>query len=205
MLRVLQEGEFERVGGSKTIKVDVRIIAATNRNLKAEIKKGLFRDDLWYRLSVFPITVPPLRQRQGDIPLLVNYFVEKFNRKLGRAVTSISSATMKALEGYSWQGNVRELANVIERAVINSPGTMLQLTDKLEHEGSTTGAAANGTKRLIEVERDHILQVLNLTEWKIEGAQGAARILGMNPSTLRSRLIKLGIQRPAEQGAPIHR
>jgi PAS domain S-box-containing protein len=205
LLRVLQEGEFERIGGSKTIKVDARIIAATNRNLKAEIKKGLFRDDLWYRLSVFPITVPPLRQREGDIPLLVNYFVEKFNRKLGRAVTSISSATMKALEGYSWQGNVRELANVIERAVINSPGSMLQLTDQLEHEGSSTGAAANGAKRLIEVERDHIQQVLTLTEWKIEGPQGAAMILGMNPSTLRSRLLKLGIQRPTEQESPIHR
>ena len=205
LLRVLQEGEFERVGGGSTINVDVRIIAATNRDLKAEIVKNLFREDLWYRLSVFPITLPPLRQREGDIPLLVNHFIDKFNKKLGRNVTSISSATMKALQRYSWRGNVRELANVIERAVINSPGPTLQIVDKLDGEGSVAVSAANGAKRLIDVERNHILQVLNSTGWKIEGSSGAATVLGMKSSTLRTRLAKLGIHRPVSQGTAADR
>ena len=198
LLRVLQDGEFERVGGSNTIKADVRIIAASNRDLKAMTEKGLFREDLWYRLSVFPITVPPLRQRDGDIPLLVNHFVETFNRKLGRNITSISLATLKTLQRYSWRGNVRELANVIERAVINSQGPALQLADKLEDENYPADTTENSTGRLIEVERNHILKVLTSTGWKIEGRQGAATILGMKSSTLRTRLAKLGIHRPSK-------
>jgi len=196
LLRVLQDGEFERLGSSNTIKVDVRIIAATNRNLKAEIQKGLFREDLWFRLSVFPITVPALRQRKDDIPTLVNYFVDKFNRKLGKAISSISPSTNSALQSYSWPGNVRELANVIERAVISSKGLTLQLGDKLEDEDAPKQNSEVSAKSLVEVERDHIFQILNVTGWKIEGPQGAAKILGMNASTLRTRMIKLGIQRP---------
>ncbi len=199
LLRVLQEGEFERVGGNKSIKVDVRIIAATNRNLKTEIQKGLFREDLWYRLSVFPITVPPLRQRKVDIPLLVNYFVDKFNRKLGKSVTSISPRVMEALENYSWPGNVRELANVIERAIINSRGSTLDLADPLDDGTTSSLATGNGSQSLIDVERNHILRVLESADWKIEGQSGAARILGLHPSTLRTRMIKLHIQRPRVQ------
>ncbi|HEX2929217.1 MAG TPA: sigma 54-interacting transcriptional regulator, partial [Candidatus Binatia bacterium] len=196
LLRVLQDGEFERVGGGNTIKANVRIITATNRDLKAMTEQGLFREDLWYRLSVFPITVPPLRQREGDIPLLVNHFVETFNRKLGRNITSISSATLKALQRYSWRGNIRELANVIERAVINSQGPTLQLADKLEDKNYPADTAENDTRLLIEVERNHIVKILNSTGWKIEGRRGAATILGMKSSTLRTRLAKLGIHRP---------
>jgi len=196
LLRVLQDGEFERVGGSQTIKVDVRIIAATNRNLKAEIQEGHFREDLWYRLSVFPITVPPLRQRKSDLPLLINYFVDKFNRKLGKSVTSISPTALKELETYSWPGNVRELANVIERAVINSKGADFRLADRLVDETPSSPVTGDNPKSLIDVERNHILQVLVSTGWKIEGNHGAARILGLNPSTLRTRMSKLRIQRP---------
>jgi formate hydrogenlyase transcriptional activator len=196
MLRVLQDGEFERVGGSRTIKVDVRIIAATNRNLKTEIQNGHFREDLWYRLSVFPITVPPLRQRKSDLPLLINYFVDKFNRKLGKSVTNISPTALKELENYSWPGNVRELANIIERAVINSKGADFRLADRLDDESPSSSPTVDGQKTLIDVERNHILQILVSTGWKIEGNHGAARILGLNPSTLRTRMSKLQIQRP---------
>ena len=201
LLRVLQEGEFERLGSSQTRKVDVRIIAATNRNLKSEVQNGLFREDLWYRLNVFPITVPPLRQRKPDIPMLVNFFVNRSNRKLGRFVKTISPQTLQTLQSYYWPGNVRELANVIERALINSPGAVLQLADKLEVD---TGVSVNGNgnghqkpmSKLEDVERDHILATLNSCEWRIEGANGAAHILGINSSTLRSRMNKLGIKRP---------
>ena len=205
LLRVLQEGEFERLGSSQTRKVDVRIIAATNRNLKAEVHNGLFREDLWYRLNVFPITVPPLRQRKSDIALLVNFFVDQANRKLGRVVKTISPQTLQALENYYWPGNVRELANVVERALINSNGTVLQLADKLESDLSVAvnGNGSNGHHKpfstLEDVERDHILAVLDACEWRIEGPNGAAEVLGLNSSTLRSRMNKLGIKRPKPQ------
>jgi PAS domain S-box-containing protein len=202
LLRVLQEGEFERLGSSQTRKVDVRIIAATNRNLKVEVQNGSFREDLWYRLNVFPITVPPLRQRKSDIALLVNFFVDQANRKLGRIVKTISPQTMQTLQNYYWPGNVRELANVVERALINSNGAVLQLADKLDAEFPVL-ANGNGHDRplstLEDIERDHILSVLDACEWRIEGSSGAADVLGLNSSTLRSRMNKLGIKRPKPQ------
>jgi len=194
LLRILQDGEFERVGGSKTTKVDVRVIAATNRGLQLEVSKGLFREDLWYRLNVFPITLPPLRDRREDIPLLVNFFTNQFSRKIGRGIRSVDPATMKALQNYGWPGNVRELSNVIERAVINTQGTVLQLADKLEPSLNTHDDYRNA-KRFEELEREIILQRLEQTNWKISGPGGAAASLGLNPSTLRTRMIKLGIQR----------
>jgi PAS domain S-box-containing protein len=205
LLRVLQEGEFERLGSSQTRKVDVRIIAATNRNLKAEVQYGLFREDLWYRLNVFPITVPPLRQRKSDIALLVDFFVDSANRKLGRVVKTISPQTLEALENYYWPGNVRELANVVERALINSNGTLLQLAEKLDSElpMDVNGNGITGHHKplstLEDVERDHILAVLEGCEWRVEGPNGAAEVLGLNSSTLRSRMNKLGIKRPKPQ------
>jgi len=194
LLRILQDGEFERVGGSKTLKVDVRIIAATNRNLQLEVPKGLFREDLWYRLNVFPITLPPLCNRKEDISMLVNFFINQFNRKIGRNVRSVDPATMKALQNHSWPGNIRELSNVIERAVINTEGSVLQLADKLESPPEPGDYLMN-TKSFEELEREIILQRLKQTNWKISGPGGAANSLGLNPSTLRTRMIKLGIQR----------
>ena len=202
LLRVLQEGEFERLGSSQTRKVDVRIIAATNRNLKVEVQNGLFREDLWYRLNVFPITVPPLRHRKSDIALLVNFFVNRCNRKLGRIVKKVSPQTMQILENYYWPGNVRELANVIERALINSSGAVLQLADNLEAEPPAP-ASRNGHRpsKLEDVEREHIVNTLDACDWRIEGVKGAAEILGINSSTLRSRMNKLGIKRPRPNSA----
>ncbi len=209
LLRVLQEGEFERLGSSQTRKVDVRIIAATNRNLKMEVQNGLFREDLWYRLNVFPITVPPLRHRKSDVALLVNFFVNRSNRKLGRIVKTISPQTMQTLQDYYWPGNVRELANVIERALINSNGTVLQLADKLDANPPERRVNGNGNgnghhkalTKLEDVERDHILNTLNACDWRIEGVKGAAETLGINSSTLRSRMIRLGIKRPRPNSA----
>lgn len=194
LLRVIQEGEFERVGGSKTIKVDVRIIAATNRNLRQEVEKGTFREDLWYRLNVFPITAPPLRQRKDDIPLLVEYFVGKYAKKAGKRISSVSPRVMQSLQDHQWPGNVRELANVIERAVIHTQGSVLQLADRFEQ---TPGEPAEiSSMSLEDIERSYIIRVLENTGWRIEGPNGAAKILGLNASTLRARMIKLGIQRP---------
>ena len=195
LLRVLQEGEFERVGGSETLKVNVRVIAATNRNLRIAVEDGLFREDLWYRLNVFPITLPPLRQRKEDIPLLVNFFVNHFGKKLGKPIKSVAPSTMQSLQRYSWPGNVRELANIIERAVINAQGPILALADKLEAIQDVS-ASFGETKTLEEIEREIILQRLRETHWKIEGQTGAAQSLGLNPSTLRNRMQKLGIHRP---------
>jgi PAS domain S-box-containing protein len=192
LLRVIQEGEFDRLGGTKTIKVDVRIIAATNKNLKEEVEKGTFRQDLWYRLNVFPVTIPPLNQRKEDIPLLVDYFVAKWSKKFGKNITSVSANAMNTLQGHSWPGNVRELANVIERAVINSRGNVLQLVDRFEHASEERSSSA---KSLEDMERDYIVRTLENTGWRIEGPYGAAKILGLNPSTLRTRMIKLQIQR----------
>jgi PAS domain S-box-containing protein len=194
LLRVLEEGEFERLGSARTIKVNARVIAATNRNLSMEVKKGLFREDLWYRLNVFPITVPPLRERKEDIPLLVEAFVLKLSKELGKSIRTITPATMRALQDYSWPGNVRELANVIERAVINTEGAVLRLADQLNRPEATE--LPFGRQTLEEMERQYILRVLGETGWRIEGPKGAARILGINPSTLRTRMIKLGIHKP---------
>jgi len=193
LLRVLQEGELERLGGAKTIQVDVRLIAATNRNLKLLTEKGAFREDLWYRLNVFPITVPPLRQRKEDIPNLVEHFVRKSARKLGKTITSVSPRAMQSLQAHTWPGNVRELANVIERAVIQAQGPVLHLLENLQQPGDEPAAAV---RSLEEIEREHVIRTLDSCGWRIEGPYGAAKILGLNPSTLRARLAKLGIQRP---------
>jgi PAS domain S-box-containing protein len=192
LLRVFQEGEFERLGGTKTIKIDVRIIAATNRNLKLEVEKGTFRQDLWYRLNVFPITVPPLRQRKEDIPALVDHFVGLLAKRFGKRITSVSTDTMRHLQGHSWPGNVRELANVIERAVIHTRGSVLHLADSFEQSREDVPSS---TMSLEEMEREYILRTLESTGWRIEGPYGAAKILGLNPSTLRTRMAKLHIQR----------
>ena len=194
LLRVIQDGEFERLGSNRPIKIDARIITATNRNLEDEIKQGRFRQDLWYRLNVFPITLPPLRQRSGDIPLLVNEFAKRFSKKIGRVITKIPDNTMEALKKYPWPGNIRELQNVIERAVINSPGAVLQLADTLEGSVEMDPTETQG-RSLKDIERETILKVLEETEWKIEGKNGAAAILDLNPSTLRGRMRKFGIQR----------
>jgi formate hydrogenlyase transcriptional activator len=193
LLRVIQHNEFERLGSSHTVKVDVRIVATTNRNLEEEARNGRFRQDLYYRLNVFPITVPPLRQRKEDIPLLVQAFVERYSRKLGKQITSIQKETMRALQDYPWPGNVRELESIIERAVILCPGPVLQLADKLE----VSSLALSSTMRTLEeIEQNQILKILSETRWRIEGKDGAAAILGLNPSTLRARMHKLGIVRP---------
>ncbi len=195
LLRVIEHGEFERLGSTRTIKVDVRVISATNRNLEEEVRKGRFREDLWYRLNVFPVTVPPLRERQEDIPLLVQSFVSRIQKKIGREIRTIPKKTMEALQEYPWPGNIRELENVIERAVISSTGTSLRLADRLENP-ATGKLKKSRTKTLEEVERDHILEVLEETNWRISGDKGAARILGLHFNTLRGRMKKLGIRPP---------
>jgi formate hydrogenlyase transcriptional activator len=203
LLRVIQDGEFERVGGTATLKVDVRLLAATNRRLDEEVRAGRFRQDLWYRLNVFPITVPPLRQRAEDIPLLVRHFVEKHCRRMGRTL-DVSVATLNDLAAQPWPGNVRELESVIERAVISSPGPALRVMDlgdgtRRGQEPSPEGYS--GGKTLEQNERDHILATLERTSWRIAGEGGAAALLAINPSTLRSRILKLGIVRPGSRPA----
>ena len=193
LLRVIQEGEFERLGSSRTIKVDVRIIAATNRNLEEEVRQGRFREDLWYRLNVFPITMPPLRDRMEDIPLLVDFYVKKISKRMGKIIEVIPASVMDALQNYYWPGNVRELENVLERAVINSSGPKLRLIDELKKPFKDL---TPGQKTLAAVERDHIIRVLEQTYWKVSGKGSASEILGLNRSTLRARMRKLGISQP---------
>jgi formate hydrogenlyase transcriptional activator len=197
LLRVIQHNEFERLGSSRTIKVDTRILATTNRDLEEEIRKGRFRQDLYYRLNVFPITVPPLRQRVEDIPILVAAFVERYAREMGKSITSIPKETMKVLQNYPWPGNVRELESIIERAIILCPGPVLQLADKLDISSPTL---ASTVKTLEEMERNQILKTISETSWRIEGKDGAATILGLHPSTLRAKMHKLGIVRPESKG-----
>lgn len=194
LLRVIQDGEMERLGSPRTIKIDVRIIAASNRNLQDEIRKGRFRADLFYRLNVFPISIPPLRQRIGDIPLLINFFVAKFNKKTGKNIKTVPKKTLDALQEYYWPGNVRELESIIERAVITSPGSALQIQDRFETSRKTTPVGEE-VKALVDLERDHILQVLRQTGWRVEGKSGAAAILDINSSTLRARMRKFNIRR----------
>jgi len=210
LLRVLQEHEFERLGGSDSIKVDVRVIAATNRDLLRSIAEGAFRQDLYYRLNVFPVLLPPLRERPEDILPLVHYFVRRFSLKIGRKITRIPRETMERLVSYYWPGNVRELENVIERSVILSQGSELEVAPgvlpdsaAVHHTPAAAPLAAQGEKRpvspapqsLDQVERTHILEVLMRTSWRIEGPEGAAALLNLNPSTLRSRMKKLGVRR----------
>jgi transcriptional regulator with GAF, ATPase, and Fis domain len=195
LLRVIQDGEFERLGSPHTIKTNVRIIAATNRNLAEEVRNGTFREDLFYRLNVFPITLPPLRRRAEDIPLLVNHFVAKFNAKIGKKIGAVSKDTLNSLQEYYWPGNVRELESVIERAVINSQGNTLQVLDRFETIRKPEEPAGVDVRSLVELEHDHILQLLKKTSWRIEGKSGAALLLGLNASTLRARMRKYGIVR----------
>jgi len=194
LLRVLEDGEFERLGSSITMKVNVRVIAATNRDLENQVREGSFREDLYYRLNVFPITVPPLRERREDIPLLTRFLVEKAAKRLGKTIKFIPRNVMTRLQEYRWPGNVRELQNVIERAVINSTESKLQLVDDLRLPDSNTDSET--LKSLQEIETSHIVRVLEKTNWRIDGPKGAAMILKVNPSTLRSRIRKLRINKP---------
>ena len=192
LLRVLQEQEFERLGGTHTIHVDVRLVAATNQNLEEMVAERAFRSDLYYRLRVFPLHMPPLRERQEDIPALVRYFVEKHARRMNRTVETIPSETLDLLQHYSWPGNIRELENLIERAVIVSPGPVLRVP--LDGLKSTPEPATEGMT-LQAAERDHILKALEATKWVLAGPQGAAARLGMKRTTLQSKMRKLGVVR----------
>jgi formate hydrogenlyase transcriptional activator len=190
LLRVLNDGEFERLGTPKTIKVDVRIIAATNRDLIDVVRDGRFREDLYYRLNIFPITVPPLRDRKQDILPMVWSFVKEFGDRMGKRIESIPQKCIEGLQAYHWPGNVRELRNIVERSMIITVGPALWI------ETPKMAETKNGKlSTLEEVERRHIIQVLNSTGWKVSGGKGAAEILGMNPKTLESRLKKLGMKR----------
>jgi formate hydrogenlyase transcriptional activator len=195
LLRVLQEQEFERVGGTETIKVDVRLIAATNRDLGKMVEEGTFRADLFYRLNVFPLRIPPLRERTEDIPELILHFLTMASRKIGRTVTAVSPSSLDRLMHYHWPGNVRELQNVIERATIMSDDPIVEIVDTLVSQHPVQ-PSENTYMNLVDVEREHITKVLKDTSWAIEGKAGAAAILGLAPSTLRSRMAKFGITRP---------
>jgi formate hydrogenlyase transcriptional activator len=221
LLRVLQEHEFEPLGSSRTIRVNVRIIAASNRDLDKAIQEGRFRADLYYRLNVLPMVLPPLRQRRSDIPLLTAFFVERFARQLGKQITGVTQDSMDILSRYDWPGNIRELQNVIERAVVLSRGSVLRLgrdllpvcTDSVPDEevaasvprnGKDSGSQGDDSLSLEEVERGYILRVLTRTQWVIEGQNGAAKILDLHPNTLRSRMKKLGVDRAAMKSSPSH-
>ena len=193
LLRVLQEGEFERLGDSHTTKVNVRVIAATNRKLQDAVTAGEFREDLYYRLNVFPIYCPPLRERKEDIPLLANHFASKYSAKFGRDIQTISQKAMDSLLSYNWPGNVRELENIIERAIIVSQGRHLDFGDWFSKDVVSSEDARMLT--LEELERQHISNALELARWTVRGEQGAAKMLGMKPTTLEARIKKLGIER----------
>ncbi|GAB5521224.1 MAG: hypothetical protein RhofKO_34750 [Rhodothermales bacterium] len=196
LLRILQEGEFERLGNPRTMHVDVRVIAATNRDLAARVREGSFREDLYYRLNVVPLKLPPLRDRLGDVPLLVRHVLSGAAKRFGRPLPVIPPKVMRALEKYTWPGNVRELTNVIERALILSDDDELQLAEPLSAQAASTLTGAITSARMEDVEREHIRSVLDQTGWQVRGIGGAAEKLGLNASTLRSRMKKLGIERP---------
>jgi formate hydrogenlyase transcriptional activator len=191
LLRVLEERQIERLGNPRGITVDVRIIAATHRNLEQRIAEGRFREDLFYRLNVFPIHVPPLRERLEDIPLLVQCFVDEFAKAFGKQIESISRETIAALQQYPWPGNTRELRNVIERAMIASNGPRLTIPIP-----SSTATAVNRSLKLVDVQKAHIRIVLESTGWRIRGSDGAANRLGLRPTTLETRMARLGLTRP---------
>ena len=197
LLRVLEDGTFERLGSSKTIRVDVRVIAATNRDLAKEVSQGRFREDLYYRLNVFPVTIPPLRERRDDIPLLGWTFVKEYSEDMGKTIESIPRKTMDTLQRYSWPGNVRELKNVVERAMILSKGPSLHI----EIPGISKSRKPRSMMTLEEVEKRHITNVLETSGWRVRGKNGAAEILGLKPTTLDSRIKKLGIPRRPSQSA----
>jgi transcriptional regulator with GAF, ATPase, and Fis domain len=204
ILRVLQEGQVERLGAGRTTRVDVRVVTATNRNLAEEVRCGRFRRDLFYRLNVFPITLPTLRERRDDLPALVRYLVDRLGRDLGKPIAHISPGTYRALERYDWPGNIRELENVLQQAIIVSHEGALDLSDfigeSMQVEASVR-TPPSGSRSLVDVERDHIQLVLETVGWRIEGVAGAAQVLGLRPSTLRTRMRKLGIQRPPKPQA----
>jgi transcriptional regulator with GAF, ATPase, and Fis domain len=199
LLRVLQEGQLERLGSPRTVEVDVRVIGATNHDLGEEVSQRRFRSDLFYRLNVFPIMVPALRDRREDIPLLVRHLVDRFSRALNKLIDTIPVAVMRTLERYDWPGNVRELENVLQRAIILSPGSTLTLASGWMPVPQSLGTAE--PVALVDVERRHIRTILDATRWRIEGQAGAAHLLGLKPSTLRSRMAKLGIARPTPLSA----
>jgi formate hydrogenlyase transcriptional activator len=222
----LQEGEFEPVGSSRTVRADVRIIAATNRNLEEAARDGQFRSDLFYRLNVFPLHIPPLRERHQDITQLVMFFLSRFAKKFGKRMNGVSQETMELLVQYPWPGNIRELQNVIERGVVLAQGPVLTLdpgglqamspsVPATRARGASAGRAAapaavdrfpsHSPATLEEIERRHILTTLEQSRWVIEGTKGAASLLNMHPNTLRSRMKKLGIRRPTRETAiPTH-
>lgn len=198
LLRVLQEQEFERVGGTKTLRTDVRLIAATNRDLQQQVRTGTFRPDLYYRLNVFPVALPPVRDRREDIPRLIRHFLSRAARKFGKPLADVSPAFLEQAMGYDWPGNVRELENCVERAAVLASETVLEVIEPLAAPVSLEAkpdVLRPSPETLEDVERNHILHVLEQTQWAIEGERGAARMLGLNPSTLRGRLRKLGIRR----------
>ncbi len=201
LLRVLQEREFDRVGGSTPIKVDIRVLAASNRDLLKAVREKTFREDLYYRLNVFPISLPPLRERKEDIPLLVHFLVNKFATRIGKRLDGVQEPTMRRLIDYSWPGNVRELENVLERAVILATGARLDISADLfpAPHASPVASAATPDRTLESVERDYVCSVLQQTDWVVDGPRGAARILGLHPNTLRNRMKKLGITRASHQ------
>ena len=191
LLRVLESGEFERLGSPRTLHSNARIIAATNRELEEEVKAGRFRDDLWYRIKVFPITVPPLRERSEDIPLLVQSFLDELTRKMRKPLPKISSREMQLLQKHPWPGNIRELRHSIESALINAED------NKLSFELPEIAISEHtGFKSFEEIERDYILRVLKAKHWRIGGAKGAASVLDLNVNTLRGKMKKLGIEKP---------
>ena len=200
LLGVLQENELERVGGSRVIPVNVRVISATNRDLGIEVAEGRFRADLYYRLNVYPLTLPPLRKRKEDIPLLVKHFTALYNKKFGKNIEDVPGFILDSLANYDWPGNIRELRNILERAMVTSTGSSLNLpTEFKAMQKNGKDKTSNKEAMLLplaEVERQHILRTLQKTKWQIGGLNGAAKILQMNPSTLRSRIKKLGIEKP---------
>jgi formate hydrogenlyase transcriptional activator len=212
LLRVLQEGEFERLGSGKTIKVDVRVIAATNRNLAEAMQRGRFRHDLYYRLNVYPIVLPPLRERREDIKLLAEVFLQEASLRLGRLFDPIPKEVLESLIRHVWPGNVRELKNVIDRAAVISTGSWLELPEhwaipirSFSREFNRFSTPSRQGATLEEFQRSHILRVMQQTGWRIEGPKGAATILGLNPSTLRSRMLKLGIRKESRTSIRIQK
>jgi transcriptional regulator with GAF, ATPase, and Fis domain len=203
LLHVLQNGEFHPVGNQQSVKVDVRVIAASNQDLGEAVKNGRFREDLYYRLNVFPISCPPLRERKKDILLLVRHFAKKYSTKFGKHFNTIPEKIINAFQAYSWPGNVRELENIIERAVILSKDNILQIDEFFRVGSKENLLSQSPITTLNDVERTHILNVLEASTWVIEGNRGAAKQLGLNPATLRYRMRKLGIKRP-QKSIPVH-
>ena len=197
LLRVLQEGSFERLGNAKQIQSDFRVIAATNKDLHREVEKGTFRQDLYYRLNVFPVSIPPLRDRKEDIPFLVHHFIDIFSKKMGKKIGKTANEALKMLMEYSWPGNVRELEHFIERAVILSDDGKIHLSGLDDSLGPRIAGEGLPVTPLADMERGYIEKILNATHWKVSGPNGAASILGLKPTTLISRMKKLGIEKPS--------